>query len=253
MDQSYYQELERLGLSDAESRVYLAALQLGGSYVSVLAKHADVERTNCYHILKTLGEKGLISTASKDGRKYYLPESPKKLLTECTTRVQIAERLVPNLLALENTGSPRAPKVRYFEGQDAISDVLIASLESETEIVRYTNIKQLSDKFPDSLPEYCAGLAARGTRTRIVSSFHPDIESFVYERFPESYLKRSLQLLYVNPREFFLENEVTVYDDKVSIISLSPKEHIAVIIESQVYADTSRATFELAWLGRDSV
>ncbi len=249
MDESIVEDLHKFGLSRSESEVYLTALRLGGSFVSTLAKQAGVERTNCYHILKTLGEKGLISTTTKSGRKYYLPESPKKLLSDSASRMQVAQRLVPDLLALENTSKARAPKVRYFEGEEASRDVLFASVESKTEILRYTNVRLLWHTFADSLTEYCTKLAERRVRTRIVSSYHSDIESFLGHMFPEDYLRTAVQLLYVNPREFLLENEVTIYDDKVSIISLSPTEHFAVIIESQVYADTSRATFELAWLG----
>lgn len=45
--------------------------------------------------------------------------------------------------------------------------------------------------------------------------------------------------------KYKFENEINVYDDKVSIIS--PRDQVGVIIQNQAIADSQRALFELAY------
>ena len=59
-------ELTQLGFTEEESKVYLAALELGGSYASGIAKKAGVPRVNCYHTLDKLVRKGVMSTFIKN-------------------------------------------------------------------------------------------------------------------------------------------------------------------------------------------
>ncbi len=248
----YLAELKKLGLSPTESKVYLAALEMNGGFVSTIAQKADVERTNCYHTLKTLIQKDLISVSNRGSLQYYMPETPKKLLHEQEDRLHTAQKLIPQLLEIQSATPSLAPKMKYYEGRDAVNNLFKQSLESETEILRYTNIKPLTEKFENILQDYCIEQAKREQKIRMISPHHPDAQNFIYEYYPQDYIERFVQLLYINPKEFYLENDVAIYSDKVSIISLHPNEHIGVIIESQVYADTSRTTFNLSWLGATS-
>ncbi len=249
---SIIKDLKKLGLTPTECQVYVAVLELNGGYVSTIAQKADVERTNCYHALKTLIKKNLISITNRGNLQFYMPESPKKLLQEQEDRLYVAQKLVPQLTELQSSSPSLAPKMKYYEGRDAVNNLFKQSLQSETEILRYTNIKQLKEKFGEILMEYCQEQAKKEQKTRIISPYHPDAQNFIHEYYTQKYIDSCLQLLYINPKEFYLENDVTIYSDKVSIISLHPNEYIGVIIESQVYADTSRTTFNLSWLGATS-
>ena len=232
--------------------MYLACLQLGGGYVSIIAKRAEVERTNCYYILKTLSTKGLIGTASKGSVRYYVPEPPKKLLSEAQVRLQLVERLVPVLSSLQNTAGGKAPKIRYYDDAESVRTLFLQGTKSSSEVLRYTNTRQLESKFGPLLRDYGKKLALRNVRTRIVSSYGKDSSAFLEKYFPKDYARTHAQLLYVNPREFLMENDVSIFDSTVSIISLQAAENFGIVIESQVYADTSRTIFNLAWLGASS-
>ena len=244
--------LEKLGLTKTESKVYTTLLELGGGFVSIVAKRSDVERTNCYHTLNTLSTKGFVSITNRGNYKYYIPETPKKFLHEQEEKLFIAQKLVPELLSLQNTNVGLAPKMKYYEGKNSVESLMQQSLESSTELLRYTNIEQIMKKFKEILPDFTAKKAQKNIKTRIISPYHKDAENYLTTYYPKEYIENSVQLLFINPKEFFLQNDVTIYDDKVSIISLNPNEHIGVIIESQVYADTSRTIFNLSWLGATS-
>ncbi|KXJ98680.1 MAG: Sugar-specific transcriptional regulator TrmB [Parcubacteria bacterium OLB19] len=52
--------LNKIGLTDNESRVYLASLQLGPAKVAQLSRISNVKRTTIYPIVESLHRKGLI-------------------------------------------------------------------------------------------------------------------------------------------------------------------------------------------------
>ena len=52
-----YPDFNLLGLTETEGKVYIALLELGGGYVSVVARRAQQPRVNCYHTLENLHER----------------------------------------------------------------------------------------------------------------------------------------------------------------------------------------------------
>lgn len=244
--------LATLGLTETEARVYTALLELGGDYVSNISRQSGVKRTNCYHALETLSEKGFVSITNKENSKYYIAEDPRRLLEEQKKKMKTAEFIMPDLLALRNTDTGFLPKMKYFEGKKAIQELLSKPLDCKVEILTYTNFKQAMDKFGDTLKNYLHEKAKRNIKARLISPYHKDAEDFIYKVFPKDYLTFSVQILFTNPKQFFLKNDVNIFEDKVSMISLDPKENIGVLIESEVYADTFRTIFNLSWLGATS-
>ena len=76
--------------------------------------------------------------------------------------------------------------------------------------------------------------------------------SYLKEYYPENFDPNLVEIFFINPKQFPFEYEITIYGNRVAIISLNPEELIGLIIESPVYAKTQRAIFNLAWLGATS-
>jgi len=96
------EDLEDLGLSNEEARVYLAILELGGSYVSNIGKKAGISRVNVYYILGNLVKKGIVSSVEKNNIKFFSVESPKILVNQLEEKFLHAKKLLPELLSLTN-------------------------------------------------------------------------------------------------------------------------------------------------------
>src|SRR3989344_2183897 len=75
-----YYELLKAGLTDGESKVYLALSELGASTVGPLVKKSKVAYSNIYDILNRLIEKGLVSFVIKSKIRYFQTTTPKNLL-----------------------------------------------------------------------------------------------------------------------------------------------------------------------------
>ena len=50
---------------------------------------------------------------------------------------------------------------------------------------------------------------------------------------------------------YSLQNEISIYEDKLSIASINPEDQLSIIIQSKKIADTQRAIFEAAWKGAE--
>ena len=72
--------LQRIGLTQGESKVYLALLKLGQTTTGPIVKRAGVTTSKSYKILARLEEKGLVSHVYKKKVKHFKAASPEKVL-----------------------------------------------------------------------------------------------------------------------------------------------------------------------------
>jgi len=245
-------DLEQLGLTEEESRVYLAVLELGGSYVSAIAKKARAHRVNCYHTLDKLVRKGLISSFTQNKIKHYAVESPKILVNQLEERYQQAKKLLPELLSITNTLAYK-PKIQYYEGLQGIKNIFESTIESNEEILGYTNLAELPKVIPEGyLRDYAKRKVAKKVKTRMLSPRSKEALEYIQKYYPGDYDMNSTEILFINPEEYPFEYEINIYGNFVSIVSLNPNEPIGMIMESPLYAKSQRSLFKLAWLGATS-
>lgn len=246
------QELTELGLSEEEAKVYLAALELGGSYVSTIAAKAGIQRVNCYYLLDKLIQKGLVKCFEKGKIKYYSVESPRVIVEREEEKLGKAKKLLPQLLSITNTLAYK-PKIEYYEGVEGIKNIFQDSLKANKEILGYTNLEAVTRLFSaEYIREYAAKKIAKGIKTRMLSPVHPKALTYLKTYYPKGFDPNLVEIFFINPKEFMFEYEINIYENKVGVMSLNPKEPIGVMIEGAVYARTQKAIFDLAWLGATS-
>ncbi len=103
--------LQKLGLTDSESKVYLALLKIGEfSTKGPVFKAANIAPSKIYHVLDKLIAKGLVSTIVKDGVKHFAAAPPVRLkdyLDSKKRELEIEEKtateLMPKLEGLYKT------------------------------------------------------------------------------------------------------------------------------------------------------
>lgn len=244
-------DFERLGLTEVEGKVYVALLELGGGFVSVVARFAKLPRVNCYHTLEKLAEKGLVSHITKGKVRYYAPESPQKIVNILEGKMSYARKLLPELLSITNTLALK-PKIKYYEGIEGVKNIMEDTLTAQKEILGYSNLKGFGEVFGDYIKDYAGRKMEKGIKSRFICPSSPEAFDYVPKNYPKNFPPELIEILFVNPREFWFENEIDIYDDKVAVISLKKDEMIGMIFESPVYAASQRAIFNLAWLGASS-
>lgn len=244
-------QLEALGLSADEARVYISLLELGGGHVSQIAKKAGKHRATCYHTLGNLVSKGLASKVEKRKSLFFNPEPPEKLISQASQRLQTAQALLPELASIQNTLAKK-PKIKFFEGLAGLEAILEDTLEADGEILGYTNLSLMLTLFPDLLERYTKLKLERNIKTRFLSPrLPPDLT--IDNKFLKQAAERDLlEILFIDPEQFPFQNEIAIYGNKVAFMSLSRDESIAILIESQSVSSTMKAVFDISWLGATS-
>ena len=101
-------ELLKIGLTEGESKVYLALLELGSSTVGPIVKKANVAYSNVYGILDRLIKKGITSYIVKHKIKYFQAAGPKNLYDyinkkeqQITEQKEALKNMLPGLIQLQ--------------------------------------------------------------------------------------------------------------------------------------------------------
>ncbi|MBD3330188.1 hypothetical protein GF354_01500 [Candidatus Peregrinibacteria bacterium] len=231
--------LKNLGLNLKEAKVYLACIENGTAPVSTIASTAKINRVTTYDILDKLKKKGLVSHFTKNKVKYFNGTDPDILLEEFEKRTNDLRTAIPKFKQL--TGETAHPRVRYFEGLEGIKSIYTDTLTAKTEILNYSNSKEIREIWPNYDKEY---VAKRAEKRIFLKGICPDdaIGQKVH-REDEKYFRR-MQL--IPESQLNITNEINIYDDKVAIISFKD-ELIGMIIESTEIANSQRAIFNMCW------
>lgn len=96
--------LQDIGLTEGETKVYLALLRLGLTKTGPLSREAEVSSSKVYKILDRLEKKGLVGHVIKSKTKHFKAMEPKRILDymnekekQLTKKKEQIKQLIPQL------------------------------------------------------------------------------------------------------------------------------------------------------------
>ena len=232
--------VKNIGLTDKEARVFLACLELGSSVVAEIARKSRVNRVTVYTVLEKLMAKGIINSMIKNGKRFFDATDPQTVDAEIRRRELNFRKSLPDLQRLR--GDAIHPRIRYFEGLDGIKAIYEDTLSSKTEILNYSNSREIRAHWPNYDEEYVMKRAQHKVYLRGIA---PKDEHGLWVRSHDKDYFREIRL--ISADRFTFTNEINIYDDKVAIISYKDRPLIGMIIESAEIANTQRDIFKMAW------
>lgn len=244
-------DLEKLGFSNVEVNAYIALLELGGAFVSTIARKAKAHRVTTYNTLENLAKKGFVKYTRKKGALFYYPENPQVIFNKIEASYKTAKILIPELLNLQKAHKFK-PKIQFYDGLEQIQEIFRDMLESSTEVIGYTNFEIAHELFPEYLEDYNKKVLLSGQKHRLLCP-----NDLFHDKYAKNQLNKRishgvLEILAINPEQFPFKNAQYIYEDKVASVSFDKEEMIGVILESPSNAETNRSIFDLAWLGATS-
>lgn len=233
--------LTNLGFETKEAAIYLALLELGKGSIVEIARASGVNRASLYYIIEGMKKRGFVThIEAKGGVHVYMPTDPRLILAREKQHVKELESAVPNLKALANLTGHR-PSVRFFEELEGVKAVYEDSLAARTEILNYANSQEIRDHWPNYDIEYVAKRAEKKIWLRGIA---PDDGHGRDVQSNDAKFYREIRL--IDPKKLPFNNEINIYDNKISIVSFI-KPIFGLIIESKALAETQRSIFEMAW------
>lgn len=243
----YEKELQNLGLSEKEAKVYTTSLELGPDTAQNLAKQSGINRATTYVQIESLKEKGLMSEFEKGKKTFYVAESPNRLKNllgtiekELELKKSEVTSILPGLISMFE-GMGERPKVRFFEGLEgarAMHQDLLTTKDKVTQGFLY--LDDLFSSFPDYQKDF--------TQYRIKKKITSHI-IYTQKGGPrtDAVSKKELRTAkFIDHKKFPISATIIIYDDKVAI-STYKAAPTGVIIENKHIAETVKAIFYWMW------
>jgi sugar-specific transcriptional regulator TrmB len=240
-------QLQQLGLTDGEAKVYEALVALGSTKVGPIVKRSGVAYSNVYDVLNRLQEKGLVTHITREKTKFFDAVPPHRLheyLEQREKEVVDSKRLLaeilPALTSLQH-GKASLLDAEVFVGTSGLRtayDVLFTGLSRGDEALYFYQHDESYTEFAFAFYQTVwpkmrrAGLRLRGIGTQMYK------KTALAKRTPSF-----LQERYVS---FPVPGTIDIAKDKVLIIAWSDKP-VAILIRSDQVARNFRVYFEAVW------
>ena len=239
--------LKNLGLTDYESRVYLALLEIGEGTSGDILKKADIHTGKIYEILESLKNKGLISEIKKNNIRTYGATEPKRILDYLNKKKQEVEQTEKQILEimpylLEKVCTSKKPaRFEVYTGFEGFKTAFLKEIEKyspNTEVLvfgiqpKVNYDKKITDFFTYKIyPER--------KRKKVLTRKIKDIST----KGVKSYSDYPKKVRYLEYKSMTI---VEIYKDLVLIESYL-ENPIILSIESEEVANSFKQQFEMFW------
>lgn len=237
-------QLRKYGLTEKQSKIYLALVKRIEASAYTLAKDTEIPRATIYELLEDMKAQGIVSSSRVNGVILYTAESPNRLLKLLKEKEDALQQILPSLLAL---GSKRelSPNVRLYLGREGTSRVLDDILETlqnseSKQLYAIAGIK-LHYEHSEILKKWIVRREKMGVHSKLIA--YDDGQGVEPELYPTN-IYRETRLI---PPRFAFDTTLDIYANKVAIFSeIDGKEH-SIIIESPSISETFRKFHEFMW------
>jgi len=240
-------QLQQLGLTENEAKVYLSLLKLGQTTAGPIVDDSKVTRSKIYDLLERLKTKGLVSYVIKGATRHYSAADPSAVLQYIENKKEqlekektMMEKLLPQLLLQQNL----AKEKKFAEVFVGIRGMENAFLE----LARSFNAKDI----------YYALGASPGENQQQMQLFFTRLHKKRVEKKVKSFIlfnEQSRGLFHEQEKSKFVKAKylsqstptaINVYKD-ITIIAVLTSEPTTILIKNQETAQTFREFFETMW------
>lgn len=117
-------ELEQLGLTPNEIKIYNTLLEIGENRVGQIIKKMDMHRQVAYDALEGLENKKMVVSTTKNNRLYFRIANPRNILDNIKQQEVIARTLVDDI-AKKLSGKSGRQEIRVYEGLESYSELIM--------------------------------------------------------------------------------------------------------------------------------
>ena len=230
--------LKQFGLTEKQAKVYLACLELGSAPVQKVSQKAGLARSTTYEVLEHLQHKGFVSTFRQKKSQHFSAEEPERVLNIAKRNVTLLEEALPELRAIYGEAWIR-PTVRFYQGIDGMKIVLEEILAEAKELQAFGS----ADDLFRTLPDFHKFVEKRKKKKIPVRVILRDSEK---ARERQQSGQKDLRVVRLISDQYQFHGLIYVWNNKIAQLSFQ-KDLVALVIESEVLADTQRAMFESLW------
>ncbi len=224
-------ELKKAGLTENESKVYLALIDLGPSLAGQISRKTGLHRRTVYDTTEMLIKKGLIGYILKNNRKLFQASNPQRILEILDEKKDFLEPLIQNLKEKYNSKKEKQ-ETNFYKGKEGLKTIFEDQLNAKEILIlgaspRAYEILQFYFKWYDKKRKQ------RKISSRIIAT-------------DKKLKKIPLAKIKYLPQKYSNPVAVNIYQDKTAII-LWASEPIAILIKNKEISEGYKNYFEIMW------
>lgn len=231
MTSNKMEELKQAGLTENESKIYLALIDLGPSLAGQISRRTGIHRRTVYDTIEMLIKKGLIGYILQNNRKLFQASNPNRILEIIKEKHEILSPIVENLLE-KYQKTKEKEETNFYKGKEGLKTIFEDQLENK-EILILNASPEAYEVLQFYFKWYDKKRKQRKIKSRIIATDKR------IKKIPLSEIK------YL-PQKYTSPVAVNIYGDKTAII-LWAKEPIAIVIKNPEISKGYRQYFELMW------
>ncbi|MFH1585920.1 MAG: helix-turn-helix domain-containing protein [archaeon] len=229
-------ELQEVGLTKTEAKIYLVLLDLGSSLAGEITKKSELNRTIVYYSLDKLIEKGLATYVIEANRKVFKPVNPDRFIEILKEKEENIEKILPNLKEKFDSLKQES-EAKIFRGKKGIKSVFEEILRTDQDYLIFGAEGKFKDLFPDYFHNFNIRRMKQGIKVKVI-----------YNERVRNQRKGKLKDVQMKflPKEFDFPSTTQIFGDNVSIVVWS-EPPFAFVINSKEAVKSHKNFFNLLW------
>jgi len=228
--------LQKLGLQDADIKIYLTLLERGSCTATQIAQYTKLNRSHIYDKLDILLEHGLISFVIKNNVKYFKASDPEKILDFIQDIQKDVKNIIPDLNKIKAVSKTKT-EVELYQGKEGMKTVFKDVIRERKDYIVFGE----EGKFQEILPIYIQQFL-RDIRKLNIAEHLLSKES---KRQKIIVASKKSQIRYL-PDKYFSPVMTAVYGNKTAIFIWS-EPLFAILIKDKSVAKSFKSYFNLLW------
>lgn len=224
-------ELKEAGLTENETKVYIACLDLGPSLAGQISRKTGLHRRTVYDTTEMLIKKGLLGYILKNNRRIFQATNPDRLLEIIKEKENLLQPIISSLQE-KFSKTHEKEETNFYKGKEGLKSVFEDQLNYNELLILGASSKAY-EVLQFYFKWYDKKRKERKIKARIIA------ENRTIKNIPLAKIK------YL-PEKYSSPLAVNIYGDKTAII-LWAKDPLAIVIKNKEIADGYKNYFELMW------
>ncbi len=229
-------QLQQIGLTENEAKIYLTLLDIGPSLAGMISRKSGIHRRSVYDAIDRLIEKGLIGYITKNNRKYFEAVNPSILLNLLKEKEESVKEILPQLESKFNLTKEKQETL-FFRGKSGLKTAFEDQILTGKEILIFGASPIANEILKFYFKWFDKRRVEKKIKVKII--FDSSIRNKL-QKIPLSEIR-------FLPKEYSTPAATNIYADKISIILWSKENPLAIIIKQKEIADSYRKFFNLMW------
>lgn len=237
------QELQQLGLTNNESKVYKTLIEIGENSIGPIIKRLGIHRQIAYDALEGLEGKNMVVKSVKGRKNTYRVANPKNILENIKQKERTANNLIIEINRLM-AGQKKGQEIKIYEGERAYRELMLRKEQelkpnSEYYIVsgfikQYMKVMKVSGVLEKS--EKMRKLKKIKTKVVLDEALRKEMQNLAVTNYEYRYIKHE----YNTPTAF------AVWPDSVTLTSFGSEVFVIEIV-NQDFHDSYLNYFNTLW------